>query len=331
MKVCHYAAFERLLEGGIETAIRQQRTALDRVGVDYTTDPNEPHDLLHLNVVDPLSVARLLQARRDGIPTVYHVHSTGEDFRDSFRFSNLVAPAFDRYVRAIYSRADRLIAVAPYTEQLLAEKGIDVPTVTVSNGVEMDRLEGFEELSVDEKYDLDGFTVANLAHVFERKGVSEFVQVGQQLPDVEFRWFGSRMSQLATSSTTNRWVREAPENVVFTGFVEDVRDAFAAADVFFFPSHEEHRPIALIEALYCGLPIVVRDIPQYEGWLEHGTHCLKGSTVEEFTAHIERLREDPDLRESLGEAAAGLAREQHTLEAVGERLREQYELTLESA
>lgn len=324
MRVCHFSEFDGALKGGIKSSIRQQREALDREGIDYTTEPSDSHDVLHLNVVGPFSMRRLLKANRDGTPIVYHVHSTVEDFRDSFRFSNLLAPLFDRYTRFLYSRADHLLPVSAHTERLLEEKGIAVPKTVVNNGFSRRRLDGFEELDgVRERYDIDDTAVVNLAMVFQRKGVGDFVKTAEELPDVDFRWFGERMNGLVTSRSTNRWVRRAPDNVAFTDYVDDVREAFAAGDIFFFPSYEEHQPIALIEAQYCGMPIVVRDIPQYEGWLEHGTHCLKGSSVEEFAALIERLRGDPELRAALGENARELA-EQHTIDRIGSQLHDVY-------
>lgn len=53
---------------------------------------------------------------------------------------------------------------------------------------------------------------------------------------------------------TTRLVRAAPENRTFTGYVEDIRGAFAAGDVFFWPSKNENEGMALLEAMACGKP-----------------------------------------------------------------------------
>lgn len=331
MRVCHFTEMDRFLSGGIKSSIRHQRKALADTPVEVTKNPYDDHDVLHLNLIGPRSAYHLLRARRNGTPVVFHVHSTGEDFRHSFRFSNLLAPAFDRYARGLYNRADMLLPVSRYTRDYLREGGVDVPMDVISNGVEADKLDGYDDLDgVREKHDVRDLAVVNLGFVFERKGLSDYVSVADRFPDLDFRWFGKKMSGLFTSRTTNRAVRRAPDNVRFTGFVEDVREAFATGDIFFFPSHAEHQPIALLEALYCGMPIVLRDIPQFEGWLEHGTHCLKGDSVDEFAAHIERLRDDPELREELGQNAAALGQE-HTLTRVGTHLQDVYSTVIDTA
>jgi glycosyltransferase involved in cell wall biosynthesis len=95
--------------------------------------------------------------------------------------------------------------------------------------------------------------------------------------------------------------------------------------VFFWPSKNENEGIALLEAMSCGKPLVIRDIPTYD-WLDDETHCLKddgasadGTTADrDFASQLDRLR-DSDLREELGTNAAEKSRE-FELDAVGEDL-----------
>jgi glycosyltransferase involved in cell wall biosynthesis len=79
--------------------------------------------------------------------------------------------------------------------------------------------------------------------------------------------------------------------------------------------------MALLEAMACGTPAVIREIQTYD-WLEDGTDCLKAS--EEFTTPIRRLTEDDELRQRIGENAAETA-EDFTIDAVGEQLVALYE------
>lgn len=50
------------------------------------------------------------------------------------------------------------------------------------------------------------------------------------------------------------------DNVIFLGSVENIADYLKASDVFILPSIFEGLPIALIEAMYMGLPCVVTDV-----------------------------------------------------------------------
>lgn len=81
-----------------------------------------------------------------------------------------------------------------------------------------------------------------------------------------------------------RLLRSKPDNVIFAGFVkqEELRQAYCGADAFAFFSYEETEGIVVLEALACEIPIVLRDIPVYENWLEDGVQVYKASDVKEF-------------------------------------------------
>jgi len=153
------------------------------------------------------------------------------------------------------------------------------------------------------------------------------------MPDTDFVWFGF-LNPLGGGSTsilqgrkTVNLVETAPDNCQFTGYIDDIRGAYAAGDIFYFPTRNENQGIALLEAMACGKPVVTRDIPTYEGWLAHDEHCLKAGNVAGFKQALRRLIEDDGLRERIGANAADLAGE-HSLEAVGDRLVAAYDRVL---
>lgn len=326
--VYHPLSAETAIEGGVGVSAEQQRRALEAAGVRYTGDRSDPHDVVHLNFPGPSALADLLWAKRRGTPVVVHAHSLGDNVADTHRFSNALAPALARYFAAFYRLADHVVAVSEDTAERLRDRGVTGDISVVSNGVDGAALDGHEDrdaAALRDRYGVDDAAVVNLAQVYEVKGVDDFVATGRRV-DADFRWFGARHRWLAPRST-KRLVAGAPPNVRFPGFVADKRDAFALGDVFFFPSYRETQGMALLEAAYCGLPVVVRDVPVFEGWLEHGVHCLKGDGPAEFAAHLRRLLADPELRAELGGNARSLARE-HTLDRVGARLRSVYDAAL---
>ncbi|SFI04923.1 Glycosyltransferase involved in cell wall bisynthesis [Pseudobutyrivibrio sp. OR37] len=50
------------------------------------------------------------------------------------------------------------------------------------------------------------------------------------------------------------------ENVRMLGFRTDIADVFAASDIYVFPSHQEGLPVALMEAMSVGMPVVCSQI-----------------------------------------------------------------------
>jgi len=112
--------------------------------------------------------------------------------------------------------------------------------------------------------------------------------------------------------------------VTFSGWVDDIRGAYGAGDVFFFPAKVENQGIVVLEAMACGKAVVLSDIPVFREFYEDGHDCLICSSEDEFVEALDRLAENPDLRERLGENARETAAE-HGLDRVGDELESLYE------
>ena len=95
--------------------------------------------------------------------------------------------------------------------------------------------------------------------------------MAKRMPDIIFLWFGGGNNALIPAEI-KKAVAEKPENVIFAGFQPSgiLRDAYCGADAFAFFSYEETEGIVVLEALSCEIPVIVRDIPVYEGWLTDG-------------------------------------------------------------
>lgn len=328
MKINHYFEFEEHVTGGIRESVAHQRKMLDRLDLRYSTDPTLNGDAFHCNLMGPRSVWYARRARARDIPVVAHTHVTAEDFGDSFRFTNALAKPLKPYLKWAYGLADALICPSEYNRRVI-EEYTDTPTRVISNGVDQQKLEGFESLRSEylERYDLEPPVVFLVGHVIKRKGLETFVELARQLPEFDFAWFGPLELSLKGRETT-QLIEESPDNCTFTGFIDDIRGAFAAGDIFCFPTHEENEGIALLEAMTAGKPVLIRDIETFS-WLEDGTDCLKASRsggqsgVDAFVDALERL-EDPDLRDRLGSNAADRS-EQFSLESVATQYQSLYE------
>jgi glycosyltransferase involved in cell wall biosynthesis len=344
VRVLNYLELESALErSGISTAACHQRKALADTDMEVLTSPwnggsigtaaakravgdplFERYDLAHCNLVGPGSVAVARHARRNDIPLVLHAHTTHQDFAESFRGSTAVAPAFGEYLQWFYSQADLVLCPSAHTKAVLDSYPIDPPVRPVTNGVDIESLSGFESLREEyrRRYDLEGTVVFSVGNVFERKGLTAFCRLAETT-DYEFAWFGHYDTGPLASATVRQWVRDPPENATFTGWIPDVRGAYGAGDIYLFPTKSETQGIAALEAMACGKPVVLRDLPIFEEFYTDGVDCLKCDDLPAFRAALDRLAESPDLRRRLGENARETARE-HSLERVAEELRDAY-------
>lgn len=287
-------------------------------------------DIIHLNMIGPVSVALVAYARATGTPLVVHAHVTREDFAESFRWSTKVGPVLERYLRWFYSQADLVLCPSEYTKSVLESYPVRAPIKSISNGIDLSSIDGHEELrnTYRERFDLSGIVPFAVGSVFERKGLRTFCEVAEQM-DLDFVWFGEYDTGPHASPTVREYTQNPPSNVQFTGWVEEKPGMFGAGDIFFFPTKVENQGIVVLEAMACGKACVISDIPVFEEFFTDGEDCLKCSTTEEYVEAIDRLAKDSALREQLGENARATAAE-HGLDQVGEQLVAAYRSVVDS-
>jgi 1,2-diacylglycerol-3-alpha-glucose alpha-1,2-glucosyltransferase len=326
MKVCLYGELSRVLRGsGIGSAIDHQEKALRLNGVEVTRDYRDSYDLIDINTLGPRSAYVAHKTRWNGIPLIIHAHTTVEDFRDSFTFSTEIAPRLKNYLRYFYSQADLLIAPSEYTKGILREYSLKRHIEVISNGVDTEKFRFSERLrkGFRSEYDLDGVVPYSVGHVFKRKGVIEFMELAREFPDNQFIWAG-RNYRGFVDSEVKKALKNKPANVQFTGYIKDVVGAYCGGDIFMFPSWCENQGISILEAAACKRPLIVRDLPTYDGWLRDGVNCLKARGTVEFSRHLRALMEEKKLRDRLAESAYRMSKE-HTLKKVGAMLKKAYE------
>jgi starch synthase len=98
----------------------------------------------------------------------------------------------------------------------------------------------------------------------------------------------------------------------------------SSADAYVLASRREGFPVAPLEAMACGLPVIGTDIPAMRNILPHGT--LSGGLIvprEDPTAlaeAIQSLLENPDLRRELGQNARRNVEQHFSIGSVGRQL-----------
>ena len=319
MKICSYLEVQGLVDqSGIGRATRNVIQALRARGIEVTTDPSGDFELLHLQWIGPKSLSYARKARRKGRPVVLSVYSLPEQIRGAFNCSSLVTPTYRQYLRVFFRLVDRLIAPSPMAARSLSRLANTQSIKVVSSGVDLHRF-CFSQQRRDafrRTYSLDRPTVLAVGQVIPLKGVETFLEVAREATELCFLWAGPQPARsLFFSHRFERRIRHRPANVHFAGYLADVESAYCGCDLFFHPSHGESLGLAILEAAAVGLPLLVRRLEAYEGWLHEGEHCLMGEAPVEFKVAIEAL-----LSESPPSLATGQLARQHALPRVGEAL-----------
>src|SRR5262249_37545167 len=120
--------------------------------------------------------------------------------------------------------------------------------------------------------------------------------------------------------STIRWTRQ------YLLDREEVRRYLSAADIYVLPSRHEGFPVALLEAMACGLPAVAASAPGVADILDAGGQSggviVPLDDAEALAASLERMLDDAALTERMGVQARTRVEQAFSLSAVGAQLRD---------
>lgn len=333
MKVLLYAeGLKAINKSGLGKAINHQMKALEDENIEYTLNPKDDYDILHINTWFLKSYFIAKHAKRKGKKIVYHAHSTEEDYKNGFIFAKQTSKLIKWWLIKCYKLGDVIITPTLYSKNLLlGYKGLENKKIyAISNGVELDFFESNKSYGDDFRrmynYTKDDKVIVGIGLYIERKGIIDFVELAKRMPEYKFIWFG--YSPLAAATHP---VREAVntklDNLIFAGYVERsmIRAALNGCDLYIFPTFEETEGIPIIEAFACKTNAIIRDIPIFDGWLEDGKNVYKAKGIEEFEVKIKKFL-NGELK-SLTENAYEVVKEKDQRN-IGKQLRTVYEEVL---
>lgn len=331
MKVLLYSEMlEKINKSGLGRAVYHQKKALEKVGVECTFDKKERFDLLHINTYFHRSYFLAKDCQKAGIPIVYHAHSTMDDFQNSFKGSNLIAPLFKFWIKTCYELGDVIITPTNYSKKILQSYGLTQNIYAISNGID---LPSFKEVPNAREYfckhfgfDNKDFIVMGVGLFIERKGILDFINLAKELPNMKFIWFGETNLKIIPKHVSLA-IQNAPKNLIFPGFVpnEEIKLSLQACDVFLMPTFEETEGIPVLEASASRTPMIIRDIPVFDGWLENKRDVYKAKDFNDFKRLLCLMQEGKlaDLTRS----AYKLAQERD-LSIIGKKLKNVYKTAL---
>ncbi|WP_297280755.1 glycosyltransferase family 4 protein [uncultured Anaerococcus sp.] len=297
MKVLLYTKdYNTVKESGVGKAIDHQIKALSLVGCDFTLDEEQDYDLVHINTVFPQSVAFANKAHRDGKKVVYHGHSTKEDFKNSFTFSNQLAPLFKKWLIHCYNKGDLILTPTDYSKQILQSYNLKRDIEVVSNGIDLDfwkpRLEDRERFYEKYKLDKSKKSIISVGLPIKRKGIDDFIKLAATMPEYEFVWFG-KLNPAVLPADIKKAMDNKSENLHFPGYIssEELREAYSGSDLYVFLTREETEGIVLLEALATKADILIRDIEIFEKDFNDGVNIYKGKDFDDFKFKIRSILE----------------------------------------
>jgi glycosyltransferase involved in cell wall biosynthesis len=269
-----------------------------------------PFDIIHSHGVSYAGSRAIRAKRLLNIPVVMTPH--GEDIQrvPEIGYGLRLDDRWNRKICRNLRNADAVTAIS-----LSVQKELDCVdpsrVVRIPNGVHVkdygrrrsrylrDRLGLGDDtvliLSVGRNHVKKGYDygIKALALLRDKYGVKNmhYVIVGKQVSE-----HAALVSQLSLDNTVTLLEEIAPG---------EVTECYHSADMFFSPSIIEGLSLVSIEALACGLPLLVTDVPGNED-VVHDTGAgviVRSRDLEHMAQGLNKLVRDADVRENLGRIA----------------------------
>jgi 1,2-diacylglycerol-3-alpha-glucose alpha-1,2-galactosyltransferase len=232
---------------------------------------------------------------------VFTAHVIPDSIKGSLPVWWLFMPFIKLGLKIVYSYADVCIAISPMVEKAILETGAKTKIVNIYNPIDIEtwqrtdanRAKGRKRLGLDD----NDFVVLGVGQLEGRKGVDDFLDVAEAIPEAKFVWAGGRPFGGLTEGIKriNERLRNAGVNFINAGAVdlEDMPLIYASADMMLFPSYQENCPLAPVEAAACGMPVIYRDIEEYKSLYENP--YLKAGSTEEFILLTRKMMADQEF------------------------------------
>lgn len=285
---------------GVHTAFMELIELLkEKNDVEVVVNEEGHGDVFHCHTYGPYYFWKGIRYKGRRIHTV---HVIPDSIKGSLPYWRIFMPFVKWYFKMVYSYADVCLAISPMVEQGIKDLGANTRIVKLSNPIHVEKWKRTAEMRSEGRRMLGlsdtDFVVLGVGQLQGRKGVEDFLDVAESIPEAQFVWAGGRPFGIFTEGITRIDAKVAKSaQVKFTGMLDLDKMPFiyAAADLLLFPSYQENCPLAPLEAAASGMPVVFRNIKEYT--LLYENTYLKANTTSEFIELTRRLMHDKSFYE----------------------------------
>ncbi len=265
----------------------------------------------------------LFAARSSGIPILATCHNWTE--------RTAALKLYSALDKCLLRRFDRVVAVSDSISTTLIQSGFPPARVcTIRNGIDTHRFADASEGALEGAGGTSRGRVilGTLSRLSKEKGIDVLVRALAELraswPDLLCMVAGDGPERAAILNLAAEL--GVSENLLLAGFCSDVPAFLRACAVIVHPSRMEAMPLAILEAMAAGKPIVATAVGGIPSLIEDGVSGVltRADDAHALAEGIRRMLNDLSLRRSAGVAARRYATAHCDVRATAARYVEQY-------
>lgn len=288
----------------------------------------ERPDCILAYAAKPVIYTNLASRSVGGVPVYSMITGLGYGFGDSSLRQRMIGKVVQTLYRQALKGSTAVFFQNPDDRAVFQEMGLFPPKlpVTMINGSGVD-LDWYAPRSLPATP-----IFLLIARLLADKGIREYVAAARALkaefPQARFRIAGDvDPNPLSVSrAEVAQWVSEGV--IEYLGALDDVRPAFAEAQIYVLPSYREGTPRTVLEAMAMGRPIITTDAPGCRETVVHGRngYLVPVRDVEALRSAMERFIVEPELASEMGAESLKIAREKYDVHKVNKVILEAMEL-----
>lgn len=241
------------------------------------------------------------QARKKGTKVLYMVH--GFHFYDGAPKLNWLI--YYPIEKLMTSKTDMIVTVNREDYKRAQSMNVNRVEYIHGIGINTDRLRPSEtqkDIREELGLDKDDFIVLSVGELNKNKNQKTIIKAISLLQDKKVHYIlcgkGDQLENLQKLTKELRLEKQ----VHFLGYRKDVVDICSQADVFVMPSKREGLPVASLEAMYCGLPLVTSNIRGLVDVMEDGVtgYLCEPEDAQAFADKIDIFLVNRGLRQFMG-------------------------------
>ena len=243
---------------------------------------NSSYDICQIFFGIPSGVISYYLKKKYHLP--YVVRFGGGDipgFQDRFKqVYKIISPA----IRKIWGNADALVANSKGLKELALRFCDEYPVSIIHNGVDT------EVFKPKHKEDGDPVTLLFISRLIERKGLQFIIPKMRKISEetnrnIRLLVIGDGPYRLNLEQMAKK--ENVESQVFFVGQKDkkELPELYQQGDIFIFPSQKEGMPNAVLEAMACGLPIIMSPCQGSEELIA-GNGVIADANMEDFYESI---------------------------------------------